>query len=70
MRKVLRDPRLLQQVLTDEIDYKLLGSSRTLQKAVFVNMYNFFGQQHSDIGLVRQQIKWIIDNDYFVDLVL
>lgn len=66
---MLRDPRLLQQVLNEEIDYKLLGSSKTLQKAVFVNMYNFFGQQHSSVGLVREQIKWVVDNDYFVDLV-
>lgn len=58
---MLRTPEILSVLIPEPIDFSSATSDYALQRAIITNFYNNFGDTHRTVGLVREQLKAILD---------
>ena len=58
---MLRTPEVLAVLIPDPVDLRSAMTDYELQRAVITNFYNNFCDTHKTVGLIKEQLKTILD---------
>lgn len=58
---MLRTPEILSVLIPEPVDLSAAMTDFELQRAIITNFYNNFSDTHKTVGLIREQLKGILD---------